>query len=80
MNTFKGKSCSINHNSDMTGDAIICVSSNKVTTVGDNSSVIIKAEDLLNLISEYVKRGKIAKIENMSTIEILNSTWKILSD
>lgn len=64
MHSFNGKSCTMHHNEDFSGEVIIC---NK----NDNTEVHVDTQDLIDFIAEYVRSKKLSLIENMSSDEIL---------
>ena len=69
MHSFDGTSCSINHNSDMSGDIII-----KSKTPDENGKypeVSILGKDVLKFVAEYVRTNKISKIEKASWKKLL---------
>ena len=63
MHTFNGKSCTIFHNGDMSGNLIIAK---------DNVEIKIDSQDILDLVAEYIRQEKISKLEQMETNELLN--------
>ena len=64
MHSYNGNSCTIHHNSDISGTLIIHQKSN-----GD--SVSIDASDILDFVADYVKRQQISALEQMDTNDIL---------
>lgn len=64
MQSFHGESCTILHNSDMSGDITII---NKET----KEEINIKGQDILNFVGGYVIDRMISKLENIDIEEIL---------
>ncbi|WP_346961338.1 hypothetical protein [Clostridium sp.] len=62
MHTFKGKSCTIHYNSDLSGEIYI----NK-----DGNEVKVDGRDLLNFVANHVRSTQISKLEQQTTDEIL---------
>lgn len=85
--TFEGESCVIHYNGDMSGSARIRVPRVNAETVkgyqvtdldpdhevNDPEYVIvsIEAKDLLSFLTEYVQRALTARIESMTTEEVI---------
>lgn len=68
MHLFRGKSCGINHNSDLSGKVIVTVPQEH----GFGSvTVEIDGQDLLNFVAEHVRMSKISALETASTAELL---------
>lgn len=65
MHTFKGKSCSIFHNSDLSGNVKI------VTGVYGENSLEVLGEDLLDFVANFVRDKRISDLEQASTDDIL---------
>jgi len=59
MHTFKGKSCTIHYNGDMSGELKIC-------NRKDNVWITVKADDIMRFVMEHIKSQKIAEIESMN--------------
>lgn len=66
MHSFHGDSCTILHNSDMSGDIKII---NKET----NEEISIKGQDILNFVGGYIIDKMISKLEDIDIEEILRS-------
>lgn len=66
MRSFKGKSCLINYNSDMSGDL-------SISKLGDESEIVIQAADIISFVAEYVRSNKITELERMSDEEIISN-------
>jgi len=58
MHTFKGKSCTIHFNSDMSGELEIYIPETKVR-------IGVQADDILEFVMEHIKSQKIAEMESM---------------
>jgi hypothetical protein len=57
MHTFKGESCRIHHNSDMSGDLHIIKSHTE-------EQIVIEAEDILKFVAEYIRSERVGEIES----------------
>ena len=66
MHSFHGESCTILHNSDMSGDITII---NKET----NEEISIKGQDILNFVGGYINDKMISKLEDIDIEEMLRS-------
>lgn len=64
MHSFHGESCTILHNSDMSGDITII---NKET----KEEISIKGQDILNLVGGYIIDKIVSKLEDIDIEEIL---------
>lgn len=69
MHTFNGESCSINNNSDMSGNIII--TSKIPDENGEYPEVSVLGKDILKFVAEYVRSQKISKIEKASYKKLL---------
>ena len=58
MHTFKGKSCTIHYNGDMSGELEIYVPKTK-------DRIGVRADDIMEFVMEYIKSEKIAELESM---------------
>jgi len=65
MHTFKGKSCTIHFNEDMSGKLIIYVPETK-------AQIDVKADDILQFVMEHIKSLKIAEIEAIHWKDFMN--------
>lgn len=65
MHTFSGESCRIHYDSDMSGEIYIC---NK----NSGKELGVKAQDILDFVANYVRRQRIAELENIGTEDILD--------
>lgn len=66
MHSFDGESCTILHNSDMSGDVTII---NKET----KEEINVKGQDILNLVGSYIIDKMISKLEDIDIEEMLRS-------
>ena len=66
MKSFHGESCTILHNSDMSGDITII---NKET----KEEINIKGQDILNLVGRYIIDKMVSKLEDIDIEKILRS-------
>ena len=66
MHSFHGESCTILHNSDMSGDIRII---NKET----KEEINIKGQDILNLVGRYIIDKMVSKLEDIDIEEMLRS-------
>jgi len=58
MHTFKGKSCTIHYNGDMSGELEIYVPETK-------DRIGVRADDIMEFVMEYIRSEKIAELESM---------------
>lgn len=59
MHTFKGKSCTIHYNGDLSGELEIYVPETK-------DRIGVQADDILEFVMEHLKSEKIAELESMN--------------
>jgi hypothetical protein len=62
MHSFHGDNVVIHHNSDYSGEVIICQ---------DDKEIRMNAGDLIDFVAEYVRREKIKKLETSDSKTIL---------
>jgi len=74
MKIFKGTTCTIHSNSDLSGNIVITTSNKNVDIYSDNRGVEIRisASDLLEFITNHFKNEKISQIEKMDIRKLLN--------
>ena len=65
MHTFKGKSCRIHYNSDMSGEVHICDKKS-------DKELVVDAQDILDFVADYIRLERIGMLEQMSTESILH--------
>ena len=68
MHTFRGRTCIINYNSDMSGD---------ITIVTEKGELDVSGEDILKFVSTYIVSEKISQLENSDPLELLKSGLKL---
>lgn len=68
MHTFQGKTCTISHNGDFSGEVIVRVESGK--------NFAVDFQDLKEFVALWVRRNDIAKLENASADDVLHRTWQ----
>lgn len=64
MHTFKGESCKIHYNSDMSGDLHIIKNHT-------NEQIVIEAEDILRFVAEHIRSQIIGEIESIDWKELI---------
>ncbi len=84
MHTFSGKSCTIHHNSDLSGHLIVSptAAGNVAMRAAEgqltSDSLYIDAKDLFDFVAEQIRASRIGKLENASTEDILGFKWSDL--
>lgn len=73
MHTFKGKSCTIVHHGDYTGDIEIREGQVEDVAAEDEGRprVTVAAEDIAAFVAEYVRLNRIEEIEQMEPDDVL---------
>ena len=64
MHSFSGKTVTIFHNGDYSGDFILLEKNS-------NNEIKIDGEDLFNFLAGYIRTEKIREIENMNLNELI---------
>lgn len=77
MQTFNGKSVTINYRSDMSGEAYLAVKKKQVDFSGPGLvAVQIDPEDLLRFAAEFIRSTRIAELEQADLPALLGlPTW-----
>lgn len=72
MHSLAGISCYFNHSADLSGDVEISVDASRTIVLPTGKTIVkVYGADLLLLVAEYVRLEKIARIEQMTTDQVL---------
>lgn len=72
MHTHIGKTCTILSNSDMSGEIVVVVDCNRITTLDSGKKqIMLRADDILEFVADFLRNEKIEHLESLDFKDIL---------